>query len=106
MTAATTLTTATATGNATVAAAVASPPRLATDRGWSLPVGSVAAPGDRGRTGVPATRPAGNAAVQDVLRQRASLPVGHPDRAVLRVRSTKAGLPLARNLARPLHRAR
>lgn len=38
-------------------------------------------------------------AVQDLLRERADLPAGHPDRAVLRARSIEAGLPLARRLA-------
>jgi RNA polymerase sigma-B factor len=37
--------------------------------------------------------------VQDLLRQRADLPTGHPDRAALRVRGIEAGLPLARSLA-------
>jgi RNA polymerase sigma factor (sigma-70 family) len=46
-----------------------------------------------------ATGPAGDARVQDLLRQRADLPAGHPDRAVLRTRSIEAGLPLARCLA-------
>ena len=90
------------TGNATAAAAYASPPILATDRGRSRPVGSVAAPGDRTRAGTPTTRPAGvasGATVQDLLRQRADLPTGHPDRAALRVRGIEAGLPLARSLA-------
>lgn len=34
-----------------------------------------------------------------MLRQRAGLPVGHPDRVTLRTRSIEAGLPLARRLA-------
>jgi RNA polymerase sigma-B factor len=37
--------------------------------------------------------------VQDMLRQRADLPDGHPDRTMLRTRSIEAGLPLARRLA-------
>jgi RNA polymerase sigma-B factor len=43
--------------------------------------------------------PAGRATVQDLLRWRADLPTGHPDRATLRERSIEAGLPLARCLA-------
>ena len=46
-----------------------------------------------------ATRPTAGAIVQDLLRQRDELPVGDPDRAVLRARSVEAGLPLARYLA-------
>lgn len=45
---------------------------------------------------MPAT---GAATVQDLLRARADLPTGHPDRATLRERSIEAGLPLARRLA-------
>lgn len=37
--------------------------------------------------------------MQDLLRERADLPTGHPDRARLRERSIEAGLPLARRLA-------
>jgi RNA polymerase sigma-B factor len=37
--------------------------------------------------------------VLEMLRQRADLPDGHPDRAVLRVRTIEACLPLARHLA-------
>jgi RNA polymerase sigma-B factor len=37
--------------------------------------------------------------VQELLRQRANLPTGHPDRAALRTRGIEAGLPLARSLA-------
>lgn len=43
--------------------------------------------------------PAGAARVQDLLRARADLPTGHPDRATLRERSIEASLPLARRLA-------
>jgi RNA polymerase sigma-B factor len=96
----TTMTAATSgTGNATAPTAVTSPPRSAADRGWSPPVGSVAATGDRGRAGVPATRPACGATVQELLCQRAELPGGHPDRAALRIHGIEAGLPLARSLA-------
>lgn len=43
--------------------------------------------------------PAGTARAQDLLRERADLPTGHPDRATLRERSIEASLPLARRLA-------
>jgi RNA polymerase sigma-B factor len=43
--------------------------------------------------------PAGAGRVQDLLRARADLPTGHPDRATLREHSIEAGLPLARQLA-------
>jgi RNA polymerase sigma-B factor len=46
-----------------------------------------------------ATRLVGAASVQNLLRLRAGLPVGHPARAVLRERSIEAGLPLARFVA-------
>jgi RNA polymerase sigma-B factor len=49
--------------------------------------------------GAAAMPPAGAAVVQDLLRARADLPTGHPDRARLRERSIEAGLPLARRLA-------
>jgi RNA polymerase sigma-B factor len=39
------------------------------------------------------------ARVQDLLRARADLPTGHPDRVSLRERSIEASLPLARRLA-------
>jgi RNA polymerase sigma-B factor len=45
------------------------------------------------------TRRAVGAQVQELLRQRADLPEGHPDRTTLRTRSIEAGLPLARRLA-------
>jgi DNA-directed RNA polymerase specialized sigma subunit len=60
---------------------------------------AIAVTGDRGRAGVPATRPACGATVQELLCQRAELPGGHPDRAGLRIRGIEAGLPLARSLA-------
>lgn len=44
-------------------------------------------------------RAAVGAHVQELLRQRAELPEGHPDRTTLRTRSIEAGLPLARRLA-------
>src|SRR6266540_1525708 len=102
MTATTMTAVTTAVVNATAAAAAPSPLRFATDRGWSPPVGSVDGTRDRARAGVPATRPAGGAneaTVQDLLRQRAGLPTGHPDHAALHARSIEAGLPLARSLA-------
>jgi RNA polymerase sigma-B factor len=37
--------------------------------------------------------------VHDLLRRRAELPDGHPDRATLRARAIEAGLPMARRLA-------
>ena len=46
-----------------------------------------------------ARRPAGQCTVQDLLRQRAQLPAGHPDRATLRARSIEMALPMARALA-------
>jgi RNA polymerase sigma-B factor len=55
--------------------------------------------GSRDGAGVLATRPVGEARVQDLLRQRAGLPTGHPDRAALRERAIEASLPLARRLA-------
>jgi RNA polymerase sigma-B factor len=88
--------------NAAAAAAVGSPPGFANDRGTSRSVvffAGGAGSGDRARAGVPATRPAGVATVQDLLGQRADLPAGHPDRAALRARSIEAGLPLARWLS-------
>jgi hypothetical protein len=39
------------------------------------------------------------ATVQDLLRERADLPPGHPARAGLRARGIEAGLPMARRLA-------
>jgi RNA polymerase sigma-B factor len=91
-----------ATANATAAVAVASPQTSAADRGWSRSVGFVTATGDRAGTGALATRSAAGAngvMVQDLLRRRADLPAGHPDRAALRMRGIEAGLPLARCLA-------
>jgi RNA polymerase sigma-B factor len=44
-------------------------------------------------------RGADSAAVQAMLCERARLPVGHPDRGLLRARSIQAGLPIARCLA-------
>jgi RNA polymerase sigma-B factor len=82
------------------AAADGSSPGLVSDRGRSRPVVLVAGvAGDGAGTGVLATRPAGGVTVQDLLRQRADLPAGHPGRAVLRQRAIEAGLPLARRLA-------
>lgn len=53
----------------------------------------------RDHRGAVAMPPTGAAPVQDLLRERAHLPTGHPDRATLRERSIEAGLPLARHLA-------
>jgi RNA polymerase sigma-B factor len=55
--------------------------------------------GGHTRTGAPTGWPVGDAMVQDLLRQRAGLPAGHPGRVALRTRSVEAGLPLARRLA-------
>ncbi|HEU4421095.1 MAG TPA: SigB/SigF/SigG family RNA polymerase sigma factor [Pilimelia sp.] len=85
---------------ANATAAVGSPAGFAIDGGRSPTTGfGTAVAGARDRAGVPAPRPAGDATVQDLLRQRANLPAGHPDRAALRTRSIEAGLPLARCLA-------
>jgi RNA polymerase sigma-B factor len=46
-----------------------------------------------------ASHPAGGATVEELLRQRAHLAAGNPDRAVLRARCIEASLPLARRLA-------
>jgi RNA polymerase sigma-B factor len=82
---------------AAAAAADGSPPGLVSDRGRSRPVVLVAGvAGDGASAGVLA---AGAVAAQNLLRQRAGLPAGHPGRAVLRKRAIEAGLPLARRLA-------
>jgi RNA polymerase sigma-B factor len=90
----------TLTGEAVSAAGTGPLPEALSAEGRSrLAVGE----GSRGLSGrdrgVAAIRPAGAATVQDLLRERARLPAGHPDRAVLRARSIEAGLPLARRLA-------
>jgi RNA polymerase sigma-B factor len=88
-------------GQASAAAAAGSPPRFADDdrgRSPTTAFGTDAA-GTGDRAGVLAPRPAGDATVQDLLRQRADLPADHPARATLRTRSIEAGLPLARCLA-------
>jgi RNA polymerase sigma-B factor len=46
-----------------------------------------------------ASRHSGRVTAEQLLRQRAQLPAGHPDRGVLRSRGIEAGLPLARALA-------
>jgi len=99
MTATMTAATRIVTGQASAAAAADSPPGSANNGGGSPTIGFGAVVGTGDRAGVPATRPAGDATVQDLLRQRANLPAGHPDRAALRTRSIEAGLPLARCLA-------
>jgi RNA polymerase sigma-B factor len=58
---------------------------------------SILAPLRRPVEGTP--RRTASVLVQDLLRQRADLPDGHPDRTTLRTRSIEAGLPLARRLA-------
>jgi RNA polymerase sigma-B factor len=50
-------------------------------------------------TAEPSVLPTDGATVQHLLRRRAGLPAGHPDRAVLRERAIEAGLPLSRCLA-------
>jgi RNA polymerase sigma-B factor len=92
----------TTTGHATAPPATDAPPGLANHGGRSLLVMLVAghrATGARTGAGVPSTQPARGVTLQDLLRRRAELPAGHPDRAVLRARSIEAGLPLARRLA-------
>ena len=92
-----TMTTATRYDNAAAAVAAGAPLRLSNDCG-SRPTGSVPdAAGTGDRPLAPAIRPVGVATVTDLLRQRAELPAGHPDRAALRARSIEAGLPLARS---------
>jgi RNA polymerase sigma-B factor len=89
------------TDNAT-AAAVGSPPGLVNGRGRSRSIvfgAETAGTTGRARAGVPAMRAACGVTVEDLICQRAELPAGHPDRAVLRARSIEAGLPLARCLA-------
>jgi RNA polymerase sigma-B factor len=78
-------------GQATAATAAGPPPVPGIDRGFRRPVftARVAAGGDR----------TGAATAEQLLRQRAALPAGHPDRAGLRTRGVEAGLPLARSLA-------
>jgi RNA polymerase sigma-B factor len=100
MTATVTAATRVVTGQANAAAVAGSPPGFAVDGGRSPPtgVGAAEAPADDA-TGVLARRPAGDATVEHLLRLRANLPTGHPDRAALRTRSIEAGLPLARSLA-------
>jgi RNA polymerase sigma-B factor len=78
MTAATTI----VTDKASAAALVGSPPTGAAKH--------------RAGHGVLAT---GGAAVEQLLRQRARLAAGHPDRIVLRRRAIEAGLPMSRYLA-------
>jgi RNA polymerase sigma-B factor len=86
--------------NTAPAAADGSSPRLVSGRGRSRPVVLVAGvAGDGASAGVLATHSAGGVSVQDLLRQRAGLPAGHPGRIVLRERAIEAGLPLARRLA-------
>jgi RNA polymerase sigma-B factor len=67
---------------------------------WPRSVASVAGVAETGdRTGAFPARIVGDATVGDMLRQRADLPAGHPDRVTLRARGVEAGLPLARRLA-------
>jgi RNA polymerase sigma-B factor len=82
---------------AAAVAAVGSPSSFVEDPGRSRSVAVVARTG--GHAGALAARTVGDALVQDLLRRRANLPAGHPDRVTLRARSIEAGLPLARRLA-------
>ncbi len=86
------------TDQASAAADVATPASYTGDHGRSRSMVLVAGRGNHTAAGALAPRPRG-ARVQDLLRQRAHLPDGHPDRAALRARSIEAGLPLARRLA-------
>jgi RNA polymerase sigma-B factor len=76
---------------ATVPVTVGPASRLDTDRGSRRPVrtANVAAGADRTSA----------ATVEELLRQRCTLPPADPDRAALRIRGIEAGLPLARSLA-------
>lgn len=98
MTATMTATTRIVSGQTNAASAAGSPPGRAIDGGRSPTTGFDATVAGAG-AGVLASRPAADATVQDLLRQRADLPAGHPDRAALRTRGIEAGLPLARSLA-------
>jgi RNA polymerase sigma-B factor len=96
----TTVTAATRIVETNAAAAAGSPPGPAIDGGRAPMTGFDAAVATAGDVAdVAATRPAADATVQDLLRQRTNLPAGHPDRAALRTRGIEAGLPLARSLA-------
>jgi RNA polymerase sigma-B factor len=72
-------------------------PAQAGGRYAALPVGSVAVLVDQ-RTGH-GLLSTGGAAVENLLRQRAELSAGHPDRVALRERAIEAGLALSRSLA-------
>lgn len=88
------------TGEATAAAAAGVTPEVVAGY-WGtrsvVPGAGLAATGEH--PGGFASRRAGAATVHDLLRARAHLPAGDPDRDVLRARSIEAGLPLAWRLA-------
>jgi RNA polymerase sigma-B factor len=85
-----------ATGHAAV---VGTPPGTANMSSSSRPARRIAGDAQPGEPASAGTLGASGAAVQDLLRQRAELPTGHPQRATLRARSIEAGLPLARCVA-------
>lgn len=73
-----------------------SPPRPAVGCRTGRPTRYVGAVAHREGRGV---RSNVGTAVEHLLRQRADLPSGHPDRRVFRERAIESGLPLARSLA-------
>jgi RNA polymerase sigma-B factor len=78
------------------------PPGHANDRGQRRRLVFTAGAGgrgDRAGSGVLAAGAGGAVRVEELLRRRAALPAGHPERATLRTRGIEAGLPLARSLA-------
>lgn len=84
------------TCQASTAKPAGSPPAPAVGQRGKRPTRSVGADVHRDGRGV---RPNVGAAVEHLLRQRAGLPTGHPDRPLLRERAIESGLPLARSLA-------
>jgi RNA polymerase sigma-B factor len=84
------------TCQASTAEPAGSPPTPAVGQPGNRPMRSVGADVHRDGRGV---RPNVGAAVEHLLRRRADLPPGHPDRPVLRERAIESGLPLARSLA-------
>jgi RNA polymerase sigma-B factor len=78
-------------GRATPPVAVGPSPGPDTDRGVRRLVLTTKVAGGADR--------AGAATVEELLRQRFTLPAADPDRATLRTRGIEAGLPLARSLA-------
>jgi RNA polymerase sigma-B factor len=84
------------TDQASTAEPTGSPPAPTVGRRAGRPMRSVGAVAHREGRGV---RTIVGTAVEHLLRQRADLPTGHPDRPVLRERAIESGLPLARSLA-------